>query len=225
MISQLGEPIRFRWRRPALGCKTDSARLMPGRGARPRGASKTDAARPMPGRGARPRGASKTDSARPMPGRGARPRGASKTDSARPMPGRGARPRGAARQIQRGRCPAGASGQARSKTDSARPMPGWGRLGYERKTDSARRARIGPDHTGLVVCVGSCRLYPDARTRLPATPAHFIGCFFCAACREAQARPCMAFSGGCSHRTALRFPARKGEFCVPVVPAQCVRSI
>ena len=103
----------------------------------------------------------------------------------------------------------GRPAQGRSKTDSARPMPGWGRQGYERKTDSARRARIGPDHTGLVVCVGSCRLYPDARTRLPATPAHFIGCFFCAPCSKAEPRPCMAFSGVSSQRPALRFPARE----------------
>lgn len=142
-------------------------------------------------------------------------------------PGCGARHRGA-RQIQRGRRPAGAAGpraqQDRFSAADARPgRPAQGqqdrfsateaqrgRQGQQRKTDSARRARIGPDHTRLAVCVGSCRLYPGARTRLPATPAHFIGCFFCTPCGTAQPRPCMAFSGVLSHRLALRFPARKG---------------
>lgn len=143
-------------------------------------------------------------------------------------PGCGARHRGA-RQIQRGRRPAGAAGpraqQDRFSAADARPgRPAQGqqdrfsateaqrgRQGQQRKTDSARRARIGPDHTRLAVCVGSCRLYPGARTRLPATPAHFIGCFFCTPCGTAQPRPCMAFSGVSSHLPALRFPARNGR--------------
>lgn len=36
------------------------------------------------------------------------------------------------------------------------------------------------------------RAYPGVRTRLPATPAHFIGCFFCITCTKARNRPSKA---------------------------------
>jgi len=78
------------------------------------------------------------------------------------------------------------------------------------KTDSARlwqavsrvESLIGTGHAPF------CPLPPSVRTRLPATPAHFIGCFFCTACSKAQPRPCMALSGLRWHLLALRFPAR-----------------
>ncbi len=164
-------------------------RLDPGGGARHRGARQIQRGRcpaGAPGPGAQQ---DRFSAAHARPGH--RPR-ASKTDSARP------RPR------------LGAPGPGAQDTFSVADARAGGRQAQERKTDSARRARIGPDHTRLAVCVGSCRLYPDVRTRLPATPAHFIGCFFCTPCGTAQPRPCMAFSGVPWHWLALRSPAPKG---------------
>lgn len=117
-----------------------------------------------------------------------RPPQGCKTDSARPRPGGAARQRGC-------------------KTDSA-----WSRTGGALSHGAQDRfSATGEDrshHTQAAVRVRFCRLHPDVRTRLPATPAHFIGCFFCTVCSKAQPRPCMAFSGLRWHRLALRFPAQ-----------------
>lgn len=52
--------------------------------------------------------------------------------------------------------------------------------------------------------------YPGVRTRLPATPAHFIGCFFCTTCTQARNRPSKAVGDTERSCQYLRIPASKG---------------
>lgn len=54
------------------------------------------------------------------------------------------------------------------------------------------------------------RAYPGVRTRLPATPAHFIGCFFCTTCTKAMNRHSKAMDEVEGASNYLRNPAPKG---------------
>ncbi len=64
--------------------------------------------------------------------------------------------------------------------------------------------------------------YPGVRTRLPATPAHFIGCFFCTACTRLRNRPSKAMRSADGASKNLRIPAPKGCLARPAKAAKDV---